>query len=217
MLNKLGLGDQLSRFSQWWLLMLAALIQGCATMSEPECRNADWRTVGYEDGAMGASAFHIGKYREACAKYGVSPDLSGYREGREQGLRQYCRPHNGFRLGERGGNYAGICPPETEPEFVAAYEDGRRVYAILASIRHTQNRLRSKKHQLTTLKAARQSRQAELVSEGLSAPERAELLVQVLELTRDQGAVENEISELKAELARKHETLAHTRATNTYH
>jgi hypothetical protein len=213
---KLGYGNWTSRVSPWWILMLAALTQGCATMSGSECQNADWRTVGYEDGAKGTSASRVGKYREACAKHGISPDLNAYRQGREEGLRQFCRPQNGFRLGERGVGYAGVCPPDAEMDFLAAYEAGKRLHDITSSIRYTQSRLRSKQQQLARLKMDRQNRQAALVGAGLSAARRAELLVEAFELARDQGAVESEITELKVELERKRDTLADARATSPY-
>jgi hypothetical protein len=211
-----GYRNWMSRLPLGWFLMLAALTQGCATMSGSECQNADWRTVGYEDGAKGTSASRVGKYREACAKHGISPDLNAYRQGREEGLRQFCRPRNGFRLGEQGVSYAGVCAPDTEADFLAAYEAGKRLYDITSSIRYTQRRLRNKQQQLARLKRDRLSRQAELVSEGLSAARRAELLAEAFELARDQGAVESEIAELQVELDRRRETLADARATSPY-
>lgn len=203
--------------SLWWVSVLAALVQGCGTMSKSECQTAEWRTIGYEDGAMGALASRIGEHRQACAEYGIAPDLTTYRQGREEGLRQYCRPRNGFRLGERGASYAGICPPAVETDFLAAYEDGKRLYNIAANIRYTEKRLRSKEQELAGLKRKRQRRQAELVSEGLSAGRRAELLVEVLELASDQGAVAGEIAELEVKLKRKRKTLAHERAAYPYY
>ena len=71
-------------------------------MSEQECAATDWRTVGYEDGVAGRSGDNIGQHRKACAKHGVSPDLTLYQAGRNDGLREYCQPANGFRAGADG-------------------------------------------------------------------------------------------------------------------
>ena len=90
------------------MLAVVALLGGCATMSESECLTVDWQTVGFEDGVAGYSGDRIGQHRKACAKHGVSPDLVGYQRGREAGLREYCQPANGFRVGSHGGSYAGI-------------------------------------------------------------------------------------------------------------
>ncbi len=57
-------------------------------MSAEECRSADWRTVGYEDGRSGSGG-RIGDHSKACAKIGVTPNLDQYELGRAEGLRQY--------------------------------------------------------------------------------------------------------------------------------
>lgn len=98
-----------------WLLVAGYLVGGCASLNESECRSADWRTIGYEDGALGESAARIGKHRQACASHGIAPNLAAYQQGREEGLRQFCRPQNGFRLGEQGVPYRGICPHTLNP------------------------------------------------------------------------------------------------------
>jgi hypothetical protein len=73
--------------------------------------------------------------------------------------------------------------------------------------------LRGKERELTHLKTERKSRQAELVRDGTSGGRRAELLVQVLELSTDQSTVEGEIAKLESELEQKRQWLAHLRTT----
>ena len=46
----------------------------------------DWRTVGYQDGVNGFAGDRIGRYRNACSEHGVTPDLTQYQAGRDQGL-----------------------------------------------------------------------------------------------------------------------------------
>ncbi|MDJ0864006.1 MAG: DUF2799 domain-containing protein [Gammaproteobacteria bacterium] len=197
-------------------LMAGLLATGCATLNESECRNADWRTIGFEDGARGASASRIGEHREACADHGISPDLAAYRQGRNDGLRQYCRAQNGFRLGERGVAYNGVCPADVEAEFQAAYEAGKRLHDASSRVRYTQSRIRNKELQLSQLKRTRQSKQAQLVSPGVSAARRAELLAETLEAARDQGAIEKEIDALKRELEEQREQLAQVKESSPY-
>jgi hypothetical protein len=73
--------------SRWSLIVfLAFLVSGCASMDEDECRVADWRAIGYEDGVRGVAASHIGERREACAEHGIAPDFAAYRQGRDEGL-----------------------------------------------------------------------------------------------------------------------------------
>lgn len=207
---------RMNRSIPWWILLLAVLVQGCASMDKSECQSADWKTIGYEDGARGAMASHIGKHREACARHSISPDLDTYRQGRAEGLRQYCRAANGYRLGEHGSGYAGVCPPDMEPEFLAAYTAGKRIHEIVSGIRSTQNRINSKEQELTGLKSTRKGMQAELLSKGVTTGRRAELLLEIVELNKDQDEVKNEISMLEYELEQQRETLSHTKATDPY-
>src|SRR3954465_4724012 len=89
-------------------LLVALGMSGCSTMNKQECLAVDWRTVGYEDGVAGYSGDRIAQHRKACAKYGVQTDLSQYQDGRAQGLREYCKPANGYQLAARGGSYNGV-------------------------------------------------------------------------------------------------------------
>jgi len=97
--------------------LMALAISGCASMSESECLSTDWRTVGYEDGVAGYSGDRIGSYRKACGKHGIAPDLSQYQAGRDMGLREFCKPANGFRVGVRGHGYNGVCPADLDGDF----------------------------------------------------------------------------------------------------
>ncbi len=110
--------------------ILSLGLMGCATLSEEECRSADWRTIGYEDGVDGRPESRIADHRKACADVGIAPDLSLYQDGRMQGLTVYCQPRRGFEEGADGNTYHGVCPPDLDYEFRAAYEDGRRLHDL---------------------------------------------------------------------------------------
>ena len=70
-----------------FLLAAVGVVSGCSTMSADECVTADWRTIGYEDGAKGREASAISRHRKACAKHGVTANFDAYEEGRHEGLR----------------------------------------------------------------------------------------------------------------------------------
>ena len=97
------------------MLAILMVLAGCASLGKEECLNADWRTIGYEDGTRGYSGSRIASHRKACAKHGVTPDLDQYEEGRLLGLREYCTPRNGYRLGTMGKGYNGVCPSDLAP------------------------------------------------------------------------------------------------------
>lgn len=68
---------------------LLALAAGCAAfgMSEAECRGADWRARGYDDGYFGNPPQDL-RLAKLCAAFGVQPNqeayLAGWRDGHDE-------------------------------------------------------------------------------------------------------------------------------------
>jgi len=106
----------------------ALALNGCETISEEQCLAGDWIGRGYQDGQAGRSASRLNDYVEACAEHGVTPDPAAYEEGRREGLRQYCVPAVGYRVGRDGGNYNNVCSGAAEADFLVGFQDGRVVY-----------------------------------------------------------------------------------------
>jgi len=109
-------------------LALLALA-GCASLDKDECRTADWRAIGLEDGVKGLALERLGDHRKACAKYGVTPD-------------------NGYRVGRTGESYRGVCPELTTPGFVAAYNRGHELYSLHARLSSVEREIGSIKESL---------------------------------------------------------------------
>ena len=116
------------RLQPFAFAMLALALTGCATMDRDECLMADWRNVGFEDGRGGQLTNYVGEHREACARHGVTPNLTEYLAGHSQGIAEYCRPQNGFRLGQSGQAYRGECPAGLEAAFVESHAGGYGLY-----------------------------------------------------------------------------------------
>ncbi len=76
-------------------------------MNKEECLTADWRTVGFHDGAAGHPADGIDAHRQACAEYGVVPNPDRHLDGRKSGLKEYCRAVRGYQEGLAGRPYGG--------------------------------------------------------------------------------------------------------------
>ncbi len=179
------------------LLVVAVLLGGCATMNEAECLTVDWQTVGFEDGAAGYSGDRIGQHRKACAKHGVSPDLVGYQRGREAGLREYCQPANGFRVGSHGGGYVGVCPVELDGAFSAAFESGRQLYSLESRLSNAQNQIVSKRRELERVEDTMVKVTAVIVRSDSSGEERAQALVDTKQLAERAGRLKAEIRQLE--------------------
>ena len=185
-------------------------------MNEDECRVADWQAIGYEDGVSGRPASHIGERREACADYGVAPDLAAYRQGRDQGLREYCTPASGYRLGRNGRPLNAVCPSALQGDFRQAYKSGREIYQAAAVVRATKSKLQRKERELEEVRSTIKSNASELVAPGTETERRIELLVETQDLASRKSALEKEIDELRIDLDRHREKLAGLEQNSVY-
>lgn len=198
------------------ILVLAGSLHGCATLDRHECLNADWRTIGYQDGVRGKVADVVGNYREDCAEHGVSPDLDAYLAGREQGLLEYCREANGFRVGHSGKQYQGVCPPDLEYAFRVGYRDGRVIYELAAEVRNSERELQRKKQSLEELNDELSAAESELIADGVTSKRRAQLLQRTRELAVDIEALETEVASLESELDDQRDRLQSLRDSSPY-
>lgn len=121
-------------------LALLAL-SGCATLSEGECKTADWYQIGQQDGRAGHPRARLHDHGKACAKYGIRPQHKSYYAGRQVGLAYYCTPDNGFRVGRNGQAYQGVCPARYEPAFLAEYRKGEAIHAVSEDIEAVENEI----------------------------------------------------------------------------
>jgi hypothetical protein len=114
---------------------LCLALSSCASLSPAQCANADWRQIGYADGAAGHPSERIQNHASACAKIGARPDMEAYLAGRMEGLVSYCQPENGFQVGRRGQpDNAGDCPPYIRPAFLDQYRQGREINALESQV-----------------------------------------------------------------------------------
>ena len=129
----------MSRLPIW---LSAMFLAGCATLTPEQCRNADWRQIGFTDGAGGYNAGRINDHAKACAEVGVRPNLNDYVDGREQGLRNYCRAENGFAIGRRGvpANVAD-CPENMKFAFMEQYQYGQQIHLIEEDLARRRSRI----------------------------------------------------------------------------
>lgn len=189
-----------SLFVVFSLISLAAL-SGCAGMDAKECLAADWRAIGYEDGARGLGPDAFGERRRDCAEHGVTAEFEPYMTGRYEGLAYFCRPRNGYELGTRGYRYAGVCPGDLEADFLSAHAEGFGLYerhSALQRIGKRLNRLKKQSHEIEHLLA---EQTALLLAPDLPAEERAALVIDLKQLAEQKVEVELRIRDLEVEQA----------------
>lgn len=192
---------------------LLALAACSATMTRDECRTVDWRTVGYEDGVAGRSGDQIGLHRKACAEYGVTPDLDAYRAGRAEGLREYCKPHNGYRAGATGAIYYDGCPAELAPAFIAAYESGRALYIRERRVADADAQIEYDRREIARLEDAVTRSAFDVISETATPESRTEAVLDAKQAAERIGRLKAEIAQLEKDRARYAEELETYRRT----
>ncbi len=200
----------ITRFS---LLIIAPLALGaCSSMSAKECSVVDWRSIGYEDGVNGYAGDHIAQYRKACAKHGVGTDLASYQAGREAGLREYCQPANGYRVGANGGEYGGVCPAALERPFLSAFEAGHELYMFEWRANNAANELAAKRRERNYIEQEIISNSAAIISADSTVESRAHALVATHQLVERAGHVESQIGQLEHDKAQYEQELQTYRA-----
>jgi hypothetical protein len=133
------------------VLAAGVLLASCATMSPEECKVADWREVGQRDGLSGKPLSQLHDRAEDCGKVGVAVNSQAYKQGRDLGLRNFCRLENAVPLGLNGGTYAGVCPPEIDRAFQHRFQIARSVYDLRNDVRNLDSQIDNLERRLSDL------------------------------------------------------------------
>jgi hypothetical protein len=110
-----------------WLMLIASLL-GCSTLSEKQCKTANWAQLGERDAYEGYGRERLYDHQKACSEYSVAPQTVAYNEGWDKGIRLYCTPQRGFDVGKTGASYRRTCPPELEAGFQRGFDTGQGLY-----------------------------------------------------------------------------------------
>ena len=183
------------------LIVAAALLSGCASMSPEECANSDWRAIGYEDGARGYSSNNFGGRRKACAKHGYTADFDAYQDGRREGLVEYCQPSRGFQVGASGGRYYGVCDAALEGGFLEAYRIGSQLYSLRSAVNAADSAIHGREAELERTKQNMLDREAALIAKDTPTEERIIILAELKDLAERTGEIETELDNLVADRA----------------
>lgn len=133
-----------------WILCVFS-VTGCASFlnqlegtywSKEECLAANWNTYGEQDGQAGVTVEKARAYYQArCAEeHQVSVDWNRYLQGHRRGVKQYCTREGGLRAGAAGVDYANLCSPDQEAQFLVGYRAGKRQF-LRRSLHETEKEL----------------------------------------------------------------------------
>ena len=168
---------------------LALSLGSCATMSEDQCLAGAWGEVGLADGRAGHGPGRLQSHAEACAKVGVVPDEAVYFAAREEGLRSYCIPANGFHVGRNGSTYEGVCPTSVEGPFLSAYRDGQLLGAAERSVSDAASRVSSYGSRAEEIDGKIEAKRRECRDQNLTEAERQRACDRIGELRDEREGV----------------------------
>jgi hypothetical protein len=189
-------------------IIVTLSLPGCGTLSPDECQSADWYSSGYQDGLQGRVSRPVAENPpKACAKRDVPAQTAAYTRGHEDGLKQFCSFHNGFRLGLKGAHYNGACLADLEPEFLTAYQQGKEIFDAKLQIRRLGEILQVNRSELRNLTASAQQKEAEMTAHHTAPKRRAVLLAEMSDLQATVAMVETEISGIEAALEEENRRL----------
>ncbi len=175
-------------------------LNGCATLDKDECLNADWRIIGYEDGSRGKSLNYLGEHREACAKHGVAPDLDLYRQGRDEGLGDYCTQRRGYTEGGRGNKYQHVCPANLEGRFLAGYRRGIKEHELSEVISKKEYELAGLRTSVEKLEKEHADLKAKATADETPEAERKSLIDELLALEKSRATDKRNIQLLELDI-----------------
>lgn len=190
------------------LAVSVLLLSGCAGMDKSQCVTADWRTIGFEDGAAGKNESAIGQYRQDCADHGVAPNLTAYRQGHREGSERFCTRQNGFSVGKRGVAYQNSCPAMLEADFLSAYRDGQQLYQLQRAVNGARSAYDKQQRLLSRLEQDIVVKTELLVEDGLTRDERISLLNEIEDTKYQLIAAADALPGLEQNIRRAEQELA---------
>jgi outer membrane murein-binding lipoprotein Lpp len=174
------------------LILGASWLAGCASLSEAECLSGDWRVIGFQDGTAGEPPGRVGQHSEACARYGVAPNLDLWRIGYEEGLVRYCTRPNGFSAGVQGSTYYGVCSGPAADEFLIAYRDGQQVFNVRQALVRADTDFDSISSEIDRVRYDRDQARVDADADGISRQDRQAYLDKAERLSEELGELRRE-------------------------
>jgi hypothetical protein len=199
-----------------FVCFLSLLLISCATLNKDECRTANWKLIGYEDGSKGYSTSRIGEHRKACAEYGISPDLDLYNKGHAEGLHKYCIPANAFNLGRQGSSYQGNCAGYNETQFISAFNQGIKLYTANSALSQMQKLRTQQQEDLALVKEDIHIKEQLIVDGKQSKTQIVLLLLEIKELYSSKTNISIEINNLQADIEEQSSYISHLQNQNNY-
>lgn len=198
------------------LITWLSCIAGCASMNEAECRNADWRMIGLEDGMAGLSRAKIGDHRQACAKHNMTPDLDAYNNGHREGVISFCTEANGYKFGRSGGSYSGVCPEDLRDEFLLGFQQGKKLHKVEQELRELVSSIKRSETRIKAIQKELLEAEEQLISDESTEDARRSLLEEVKQLEKELEELEDSLENAQMLVPIKERQLEAMNRSNSY-
>jgi hypothetical protein len=129
-----------------------------------------------------------------------------------QGLREFCRPNNGYRAGASGQIYYDSCPPELAPAFLAAYDEGRELYVLERRVSDADSAIAARRYEIARREDSLLKRGFLAVDETATPEQRTQAVLDAKQAGERIGRLKAEISKLERDRARYQRELDRYRA-----
>jgi len=120
-------------------LLAGSMVLASCGLTEKQCVEGDWASIGLKDGKNGRSADFIQTHMKSCAKHGIDVEQPVWEKGRQEGLKTYCTPASAYIEGRNGKRLKSVCPDADLDALTAAHAKGERYYRIQQEIRSLLN------------------------------------------------------------------------------
>ena len=167
------------------LFACSFLLTSCANMDKSMCLTANWQNIGFEDGAAGRPQTEVSQHRKDCAKHGVTPDLSAYRSGHDQGSALFCTTDNGFRQGSAGKSYKNNCPDSLANAFLSGFKDGEILHQSKVALERAHADLDHLLGDIVKVQTKIEQQTELMIADGLSRDERVKIRDDIAALQAD--------------------------------
>lgn len=196
---------------------ISIVVSSCSTLNKDECKTANWRTIGYEDGTKGYKASRIGQHRSACSEYGIHPDLNAYTTGRKEGLHEYCVPATAYTKGLYGYGYNGVCFGYNERAFLDAYNDGFKIYKAKKILNNMKKDYSKEESYISSLEMELHKKGHILVSGRLSKVKALMLLNETKDIAEELGKAKSNLVLLADDISKQSQHVNYLKNQHSYH
>ncbi|MDO6564814.1 DUF2799 domain-containing protein [Amphritea sp. 1_MG-2023] len=164
------------------VVLLSIGLVSCATLDQEGCLTADWQLIGFNDGVAGRAAKRLEQHRDACAEYGVVPQIEAYLQGHDRGVIRYCTAMNGYAVARSGASFNAVCRGDRRSAFAQGFRLGSEAYQQIERIAEIKREISDLQAQQREDKRLLHNQREQLMAQHLTQDQRSFLRHEIRQL-----------------------------------